>query len=361
MLYRGARILIMDEPTAVLAPQEIDELFRTLRAMTAGGDSIVFISHKLDEVLAIADRVTVLRRGQGHRRRASPAAGRTKAELARLMVGREVLERLERTPSEPGAVVLAVEASSAENDNGLPALRDVSLEVRAGEIVGLAGVAGNGQSELAEVITGLRQCTRAGRRSTARTSPTGRPRDAIRARRGPRARGPPRRRQRADLSITDNLIMKSYREPPVARGWLIDNGVAREQAEGLKEATRSAPSIDTPGAAAFGRQPAAADPRPRDRVRADGSWSPSSRRAASTSARSRPSTGLLLEQRQNGTAILLISEDLDEILALADRVAVIYEGRIVGVVDAADGRRPRDRADDDRRPRRRTPARPRRR
>src|SRR5215212_737272 len=142
LLYRGARILIMDEPTAVLAPHEAEDLFATLRSMTAEGRSIVFISHKLAEVLAIADRVTVMRRG---RVTASglPTAGATKADLARLMVGRSVLESLDRPPGAPGAVVLSVRGVSATNDRGLPALRDVSLDVRAGEIVAIAAVAGN--------------------------------------------------------------------------------------------------------------------------------------------------------------------------------------------------------------------------
>ncbi|MFI5291710.1 MAG: ABC transporter ATP-binding protein, partial [Candidatus Limnocylindrales bacterium] len=152
VLYRGARVLIMDEPTAVLAPQEIDELFRTLRTMTAAGRSIVFISHKLAEVLAIADRVTVMRRGKVTAA-GIPAAGATKADLARLMVGREVLEIIERTPFTPGGVVLSVRELAAQNDKALPALRGVSFDVRAGEILGIAGVAGNGQSELAQVIT----------------------------------------------------------------------------------------------------------------------------------------------------------------------------------------------------------------
>ena len=156
MLYRGAQILIMDEPTAVLTPQEVKALFHTLREMARGGHTIIFISHKLDEVLAIADRITVLRRGRVTAA-GLPAQSVTKPELARLMVGREVLFRLSKAPLQPGPVVLAVEELCAESDKGLPALRGVSFQVRSGEIVGIAGVAGNGQSELAQVITGLRR------------------------------------------------------------------------------------------------------------------------------------------------------------------------------------------------------------
>ncbi len=154
MLFRGAKILIMDEPTSVLTPQEVQTLFATLRDMTKRGHTIVFISHKLDEVVAIADRVTVLRRGRVTAAAVS-ATGVTKAELAKLMVGREVLFQVEKGPSKPGDVVLETDRLCAINDRGLPALREVSLNVHSGEILGLAGVAGNGQRELAEVLTGM--------------------------------------------------------------------------------------------------------------------------------------------------------------------------------------------------------------
>jgi ABC-type uncharacterized transport system ATPase subunit len=156
MLFRGTKILIMDEPTAVLTPQEVEALFHTLRDMTKRGHTIIFISHKLDEVVAIADRVTVLRRGKVAAA-GVPAKGTTKSQLAKLMVGREVLFRVEKKDIEPGEVVLTVEGLRAENDRGLPALRGVNLQVRSGEVLGIAGVAGNGQRELAEVLTGLRK------------------------------------------------------------------------------------------------------------------------------------------------------------------------------------------------------------
>ena len=158
MLYRGAKVLIMDEPTAVLTPQEVDELFVTLRSMLQRGHSIVFISHKLDEVRAIANRVTVLRHGKVTAAGVT-AKGATKAHLAQLMVGREVVFTVKKKPVQPGKVVLSMEGLCAENDRGVPALREFAFKVRAGEIVGMAGVAGNGQSELAQVITGLRELT----------------------------------------------------------------------------------------------------------------------------------------------------------------------------------------------------------
>ncbi|HTE64563.1 MAG TPA: ATP-binding cassette domain-containing protein, partial [Solirubrobacteraceae bacterium] len=154
VLHRGADILILDEPTAVLTAQEIAELFKVLRALTAEGVSVIFISHKLREVLEIADRVTVLRRGK--KIDTVSTQGATEASLAKLMVGRDVLFRVEKEAAKPGAPILEVEDLEVEDDRGLPALRGLSLQVRAGEIVGIAGVDGNGQSELVEAIAGLR-------------------------------------------------------------------------------------------------------------------------------------------------------------------------------------------------------------
>ena len=265
LLYRGARILIMDEPTAVLAPQEIDELFRTLRSMTAGGRSVAFISHKLGEVLAIADRITVMRRGKVTAA-GMPPAGSTRADLARLMVGREVIETVERTPARLGDTVLEVSDVEAVNDRELPALRGASFTVRSGEIVGIAAIAGNGQSELAEVITGLRACS--GRiRINGRDIANASARQAIRH---GIAHIPEDRTgvgSAPNLSVVDNLIMKSYRTPPIAQGWLVDTVRARGVAEAMRERYAIAAPVDRHRSApALGRQPPAPDPRPRDRV-----------------------------------------------------------------------------------------------
>jgi simple sugar transport system ATP-binding protein len=332
MLYRGARILIMDEPTAVLAPQEVDELFRTLRAMTAAGRSVVFISHKLTEVLAIADRITVMRRGRVTAA-GIPAAGVTRAELARLMVGRELLETFERTPFALGEVLLSVRDVEADNDRGLPALRGVSLDVRAGEVVGIAAVAGNGQAELAEVITGLRPCSgtiAVGGLRISNRSPGHAIRQGV-------AHVPEDRTgvgSAPNLSVADNLIMKRYRESPVSRGWFIDDAVARKLAESLKDEYRiAAPSIDTEARLLSGGN------LQRLILAREIETKPALLVAC------QPTRGLdvgaieavhrlLLERRASGAAILLVSEDLDEILALADRVDVMYEGRIVGTFDA---------------------------
>ena len=334
MLYRGARVLIMDEPTAVLAPQEIDELFRTLRSMTGDGHSIVFISHKLQEVLAIADRVTVMRRGKVTAA-GRPRAGATRADLARLMVGREVLESLERTTFSPGPVVLSLRDIYAHNDKGLPALRGASLDVRAGEILGIAAVAGNGQSELAQVVTGLRTWTGRVEINGQAISP-GSPREVIR--RGV-AHVPEDRTgvgSAPNLSVADNLIMKSYRSAPISRGWVIDLAAVRRVASGLKEQYAiMAPSIDTSARLLSGgnlqrlilAREIETEPRLMVAVQPSRGLDVGAIEAVHR---------LLLDRRAQGAATLLISEDLDEILALSDRVAVISEGRVVGLFEAAE-------------------------
>jgi simple sugar transport system ATP-binding protein len=333
VLYRGARVLIMDEPTAVLAPQEIEDLFATLRSMTAAGRSIVFISHKLSEVLAIADTVTVMRRGRVTAK-GLPAAGMTKPKLAQLMVGREVLGSLERTWLPPGEVVLRLEDVEADGDKGVPALRGVSLEVRSGEIVGIAAVAGNGQSELAEVISGLRPCR--GRIVVSGDDIANRPvRNVIQH---GVAHVPEDRTgvgTAPNLSLVDNLIMKRYRSKPIARGWSIDMSAARTAAAGLKASYEiSAPSIDTEARLLSGgniqrlilAREIESEPRLMIAVQPTRGLDVGAVESAHR---------LLMERRGAGAAILLISEDLDEVLSLSDRVAVLYAGRIVGLEDAA--------------------------
>jgi ABC-type uncharacterized transport system ATPase subunit len=329
MLYRGADVLIMDEPTAVLAPQKVEELFRVLRSMTAQGKSIVFISHKLGEVMAIADRVTVLRRGEVTAARVD-VQSTDAASLARLMVGREVLFRVDKAECELGAPVLSVEDVHALNDRRVPALRGVSLEVCAGEIVGLAGVAGNGQRELAEVITGLRAPTSGRVLVHGQEITSGSPREAI----GRGVAHVPEDRMTfgsaPNLSLTDNVIMKRYWRSPIARGWSIDQTVAQQMTGDLKEQYEIvAPSVDTPARLLSGGN------LQRLILAREISTAPKLMVAV------QPTRGLdvgaiesvqrlLLAQRESGAAILLISEELDELFALSDRVLVIYEGQIVG-------------------------------
>lgn len=331
MLYRGADILVMDEPTAVLAPQEIEGLFTTLRSMTAQGKSIIFISHKLQEVTEIADRVTVLRRGKVTAG-GLPTAGHTTADLARLMVGRDVLFQLEKPPANPGPVVLSIDSLEAVNDRGLPALRGLSLQVRAGEIVGLAGVAGNGQRELAEVIAGLRPATggqvRLGN-DVISNQPT---RAAIRKGLAYVPEDRTKVGSAPSLSITDNLIMKHYDRQPIGKGWRVDSVAAELFASELKEAY----SIQTPSLRTHARVLSGGNLQ-RMILAREIATDPQCMLAM------QPTQGLdvgaietvhrlLLEQRAAGVAVLLISEELEELLSLSDRICVIYEGKIVGEV-----------------------------
>jgi simple sugar transport system ATP-binding protein len=331
MLYRGANVLIMDEPTAVLAPQEIEGLFQTLRSMVAQGKSVIFISHKLQEVTAIADRVTVLRRG---RLTASGVSteGVTRQELARLMVGREVVFFVDKKPKPAGDVILEVKDVHAENDKGLPALRGLSLNVRSGEIVGLAGVAGNGQNVLSEVITGMRRCIRGevilnnekiSNRDTLYGIQHGLsyvPEDRTHVGSAP------------NLSVTDNVIMKNYRKPPISRGSMLDMNAATSFAKELKQAYDIiVPTVSTPVRLLSGGN------LQRVILAREISGHPNFIVAV------QPTRGLdvgaiegvhrlLLTQREAGAAVLLISEELEELLSLSDRVYVIYEGKIMGEV-----------------------------
>jgi len=331
MLYRGAQVLIMDEPTSVLAPSEIEDLFKTLRAMVAEGKSIIFISHKLQEIMEIADRVTVLRRGR------VTASGilvksTTREDLARLMVGRNVIFTVEKDLSTPGDVMLSVEEIWAENDKGLDALRGVTLNVRAGEIIGLAGVAGNGQRELADIITGLRKC-KAGRVVVHGQEITNQP-VKIGIHSGV-SHIPEDRTQvgtAPNLSVTDNVIMKKYNQSPIGNGWMINITEAEHYAAQLKEAYDIlVPSLQTPVRLLSGG----------NLQRVILAREISSKPALMIAVQ--PTRGLdvgaiegvhrlLLAQRSAGAAILLISEELEELLALSDRIYVIYDGEIMGEV-----------------------------
>jgi simple sugar transport system ATP-binding protein len=337
LLYRGAKILVLDEPTAVLTPQESASLITTLREMAADGFCVIFISHKLDEVLAVADRVTVLRRG---RTVASMQADQTdRHALARLMVGRELASFVEQPAQAddhgtPGAVVLDLRDLRAKGDAGVPALNGVSLSVRAGEIVGIAGVAGNGQRELAEVVTGLRPATDGtvsidGREMTNRSA---REIAAIGVAHVPEDRLATGLMPGMDLA--HNAILRDYKRPPIARGtFLISRAIAAftDRLIGeydVKAAGRGAKAWTLSGGnqqkLLIGRE-LAGEPKLIVAVHPT--------RGVDIGA-SETIHDLLRQQRQRGAAILLISEDLDELLALADRIAVLYDGRVTGVTQA---------------------------
>jgi ABC-type uncharacterized transport system ATPase subunit len=332
-LYRESRILILDEPTAVLTPQEAESLFETMRAMAAEGRTIVFISHKLHEVKAVADRVTVLRGGKSVA--TTDAASSTPQSLAALMVGRDVEgSRREVHGRERGDVLLELDAVFAIGDRGTTAVRNVSLEVRAGEIVGVAGVAGNGQRELAETVTGMRPPAGGTIRVAGRPLRGGDPRSAIRAR---IAHVPEDRLGTAvapSLSIASNVALKSYRDDEHSRGPMLRLGRIRDKAaQLLRRYDVKAPGPLTPARLLSGGN------LQKVVLAREFSGEPRVLIAAS------PTRGLdvgaieavhayLRAAAADGVAILLISEDLDEILALADRIAVMYEGAIVGEVAA---------------------------
>ncbi len=342
LLHRGARILVFDEPTAVLTPREADDLIHTLRAMAAEGFCIVFISHKLDEVLAVADRITVLRRGQTVA--SLTPFETTRRELARLMVGRELAAALVAASAAPlthdapessaGNEVLTISGLRAMGDKGLPALSDVNLDVHEGEILGIAGVAGNGQRELAEVITGLRPAsagcilisgvdlTNRSCRQIARAGVAHVPEDRL----GTGLVG--------SLDLAANAMLRDYRQPPLARGPFLAGRAIAAFADRLlsdydvASTGRAAKLRDLSGGnqqkLLLARELAG---QPRLIVAVHPTRGVD---VGATEAIHR----VLLAQRGRGAATLLISEDLDELLALCDRIAVLYEGRVMGTIAA---------------------------
>jgi simple sugar transport system ATP-binding protein len=332
-LYRDARILILDEPTAVLTPQEAESLFDTLRVMAGEGRTVIFISHKLHEVKAVSDRVTVLRAGKTIATVSTAEA--TPRSLASLMVGREVAA-VERRAKEDvrGDPVLEVSDLWAAGDRGGDALKGIDLGVRAGEIVAIAGVAGNGQRELAETITGMRAPTRGVVAVGPRELRGGDPREAIRA---GIAHVPEDRLHTGvapSLPIASNVVLKSYRRPEASRGPLLRLRAIRAFAASLinrYDVRGGGP--DAPARLLSGgnlqkvvlAREFSGDPR----VLVVASPTRGLDVAAIETVH-----GYLRDAAARGVAVLLISEDLDEILALADRIAVLYEGRVVGERDA---------------------------
>jgi general nucleoside transport system ATP-binding protein len=327
-LYRGAQILILDEPTAVLTPQEARELFEIIRSLQGEGKSIIFISHKLNEVLEVADRVTVLR--QGKKVETVPREGATREGLARLMVGRDVVLRIQKPPAQPGEPLLEVEGLVVLDERGLEAVRGTSLEVRAGEIVGLAGVDGNGQSELVEALTGLRRPS-AGRILAAGSDVTSAgSRECLDVGLGHIPEDRQRRGLVLEFTLAENLGLHDFRKKPNARwGWLYPNRLVRRAVELLKEFDVRGGTPQTLAASLSGGN------QQKVVVAREVSRDPRILVAA------QPTRGLdvgaiefvhrrLVEERDKGRAILLVSFELDEILSLSDRVLVIYEGQIVG-------------------------------
>lgn len=329
-LYRGAALLILDEPTAVLTPQEVNELFLTLKQMVKDGHALIFISHKLEEVMDISNRVTVLRDGQ--------LAGQvqiedvTQGELARMMVGRELKALPEKQVVEQEDIRLSLRDVWADNDLGTPGLRGVSFDLREGEILGVAGVSGNGQRELAQVINGLRPITkgdiRVGSKDIANSSPAEIIDQGV-------SYIPEERMVDGmikEFTVAENLILRDHSKKPFSRsGFLNFRAISKQSDELIEQYNVKTPSQDTPVKNLSGGN------IQKLLLARELSRKPKVVIAA------QPTRGLdvgateyvhqvLTDQRGEGTAILLISEDLDEVLALSDRIIVIYEGEIMGQV-----------------------------
>jgi general nucleoside transport system ATP-binding protein len=326
-LVRQANVLILDEPTSVLTPGETEELFTIMRQLKAGGRSIIFISHKLKEVQEIADVITVIRRGKVVGQRPPTASDE---ELAALMVGRQVSLRVSKTPADPGKVVLDVRDLRVDDERGQHAVDGVSFQVRAGEILGIAGVQGNGQTELCEALMGLVPTAGGSVQLDGRDLTMQTPRQRIRAGIG----YVPEDRQAdglvATFSVADNMILDVFDRPPYAKGIALNLAAAEENATAkVKQFDVRTTSVETPaGTLSGGNQQKVILARELGRdVR--------------VLLASQPTRGLdvgsiefvhkrIVAERDQGTAVVIISAELDEVYALADRIAVMYEGRITG-------------------------------
>ena len=333
-LYRDADILILDEPTAVLTPGEVDEFFGVIRSLVAEGKSIVFITHKLREVLAVADRVTVMRGGRvvGE---ADPATVTTQ-ELASMMVGRDVSFEVPKGPAEPGDVVLSVHGLVAADDRGVVTVRGVDLQVRAGEILGIAGVEGNGQRELVEALTGMRPSLR-GSVTIAGTDVTrATPRQVAQLGVGHVPEDRHKHGMIGPFPVRDNLVLNRYHRMPFSRrGLLRRRHIAEHARRAVADFDIRTPSIDTSIASLSGGN--------QQKVVVARELSGE----VALLIVAQPTRGLdvgsvefihtqIVQRRDSGAAVLLVSAELDEILALSDRVGVLYRGQIVDVLDRSE-------------------------
>jgi simple sugar transport system ATP-binding protein len=335
-LLRDATLLILDEPTAVLTPQETEALFAIMRSLRASGRSILFITHKLKEVLAVADRITVMRLGRVVGT-ATPAES-TEQSLATMMVGRDVTLVVDKAPADPGDPVLQLDDLTVTDDRGVTSVDHVDLVIRGGEIVALAGVQGNGQTELAEALLGLRPVSEGRIRLDGKDLTGASPREALRA---GIAYIPEDRQEEGlvlDMSIADNLVLDLHDQPPYARHGARDLAEVRASGQRkLKDFDIRASSAETAvGTLSGGNQQKVVVARELSRP-------------VRLLVAAQPTRGLdvgsieyvhrrIVEERDKGVAVLLISSELDEILSLGDRVAVIYRGGIVGVVPSSTGR-----------------------
>ena len=333
-LYRGANILIFDEPTAALTPQEIKELIQIMRNLINEGKSIILITHKLKEILEVADQCTVIRRGKGIG--TVDVSDASETSLAEMMVGREVSFEVEKGPAKPGESILSVKGLTVEDFRGIDMVDELDLEVRAGEILGVAGVDGNGQTELVEALTGLRTA-KAGTVTLSGKDISGlKPRKVTEA---GISHIPSDRHKHGlvlEFTIGENMMLQTYYQKPYTRNGILDYGKMYKKAEELMEEydVRTPSSMNLARSLSGGNQQKAIIAREVDR-------SPDLLIAA------QPTRGLdvgaiefihkkLVEERDKGRGVLLVSLEMDEVLNVSDRIAVIYEGKIVDIVDAKD-------------------------
>ncbi len=333
LLYRKADILILDEPTAVLTPQEVDELFTIMRSLVEHGKSIIFITHKLREVLKFADRITVIRGGKVVGSTTPQEADQN--QLAAMMVGRAVDLHVHKEPAQPGDVVLNVEDLIVLDDAEHVAVNQVSFDVRAGEILGIAGVQGNGQTELVRALTGLTHAVSGKVTLLGKDITTASPREITEL----GSAHIPEDRQRDGLVLTatvaDNFVLNTYYRPPFARGVVIQEKKVLETAEEIIEKfdVRTPSALIPVGSLSGGNQ---------QKVIVGREFS----RPIKFLVASQPTRGLdvgsieyihsrLIEKRDDGCAVLLVSTELDEIMELSDRIAVMYRGKMIAIVDAA--------------------------
>ncbi len=337
-LYRKANILVLDEPTAVLTPQEAEDLFRVMRQLTEKGVSIIFITHKLKEILKVADRVTVMRRGKvvGH---TSPAETDQQG-LATMMVGRDVLLEVEKAPAKPAEVVLEISDLRIKDERDVSVVKGISFEVHAGEILGVAGVQGNGQTELAEAITGLRGVDTGKIKLSGKNIPFEKPRYLVEHGMG----HVPEDRHKHGLvlpySLADNMVLCTYYQKPFAGQMLMRNQQAVfENAAGLVErfdVRAPGPEVDASTLSGGNQQ----------KVIVGREFS----RPLNVLVANQPTRGLdvgsieyihkeIVKMRDEGVGVLVFSAELDEILSLSDRIAVMFRGEIVTIVDAKEATR----------------------
>ena len=347
-LYREAQILILDEPTAVLTPQEVEQLFVTLRQLTADGRGLIFISHKLHEVLALSDRITVLRHGAVTGE--VPTEGATRESLANMMVGRQVKLSPDRLPAEPGEVALEIRDLTVMGDRGLVAVDGLSLDVRKGEILGIAGVSGNGQREMAETIAGLREVTGGTIKIEGTDVTNALP---LKVRQAGLAYVPEERMREgaiADFTVWENLLLIDYASSDYLKAGLFDFGKIKDHSNELVESFDiRTPSIETSCGSLSGgniqkvimarelsSSPVVLVASQPTRGVDIGAAEYIHRRLIDKRNKLTDAEFIqqkLLEHRTAMTAVLMISEDLDEVFGLSDRIAVMYEGKIIGIVD----------------------------